>query len=40
MNNEELAKKAFRNLAVVMAVKWAIVFGVTRSLKKAAEKQT
>lgn len=41
MNEHEkaLAKKALRNVLIAHAIKWALIIGISHSLKKAAEKR-
>ena len=37
-HNEATAAKAFRNIAILMCVKMAIIITITKAVRKAAEK--
>lgn len=34
-----MARRAFRNFLVIKAVQWALIIGISRSLKKAVERE-
>lgn len=38
MTNEELAKKAIKNLLVMMSVKWGIILGLNAIFRRAIRK--
>jgi hypothetical protein len=38
MTKEELARKAVLNIVGLMTVKWVVIFGVTRVVRKMVEK--